>query len=423
LFDRDHAVLSTLEAYATNKKSGYERESAAVGYHSLCTIIGAPVLPLLLPALPILLELLTDKGDVVRSAASSAIRSLVSLTLVQGIHSVIGILSSELENNGKWKAKVGCLKEIGRLTDLRGDEGKEEVANILGTLLPIIEKAMHDTKAEVATAAKKAAATLCGTLPNPDLRPHIPLLISAMAAPNTVPDTIKSLSNTTFVAEVTSPSLAVLVPLLTRGLNDRGMDTQRRTVVVVENVCKLVRDPVVAARYLSPLVDGVERIATGASFPEVREFASSTLKTLIAAGASKDVRPPPPRDHAAEASAAITVITPLLPSYLFTPSPNSATLPPMPSHPLFSQALQFIGRLAADLIYKKSFTQPESWHACIGVYIGPWLAEDNADEGAARISETIRLAFWEAEKVTNCLMDWVKETTEMVSAGILGCSS
>lgn len=401
LSNRDHGVLSTLETYATNKKSGYERESAAVGYHSLCTIIGAPVLPLLLPALPILLELLSDKGDVVRSAASLAIRSLVLLTPIQGLHSVMGILSSELENNGKWKAKVGCLKEIGRLTDLRGAGGKEEVADMLGTLLPIIEKAMHDTKAEVATAAKKAATTLCGTLPNPDLRPHIPLLISAMAAPNTVPDTIKSLSNTTFVAEVTAPSLAVLVPLLTRGLNDRGMDTQRRTVVVVENVCKLVRDPVVAARYLSPLVDGVEKIAAGASFPEVREFASSTLKTLVAAGASKDVQPPPPRDHAAEATVAINTITPQLPSYLFTRSPNSAVLPPMPFHPLFSQALQFVGRLVADLIYKKSFAQQGSWHACVGVYVRPWLVGENADEDATRISEAIRTTFWKAEKVVN----------------------
>lgn len=395
--------MSALEAYATNKKSGYERESAAVGYHSLCTIIGAPVFPLLLPTLPILLELLSDKGEVVRSAASSAIRSLVSLTPAQGIHGVMGVLSSELEKTGKWKAKVGCLKEIGRLTDLRGEEGKEEVADILGTLLPVTEKAMHDTKAEVATAAKKAATTLCGTLPNPDLRPHIPLLISAMAAPNTVPDTIKSLSNTTFVAEVTSPSLAVLVPLLTRGLNDRGMDTQRRTVVVVENVCKLVRDPVVAARYLSPLVDGVERIATGASFPEVREFASSTLKTLLAAGASKEVRPPPPRDHAAEVNAAITTMTPLLPSYLFTPSPNSLTITPTPSQPLFNQTLQFIGRLVADLVYKKSFSQAEPWQTCVGAYINPWLLEGNADEEARKISEAIRTAFWEAEKVIDLL--------------------
>jgi elongation factor 3 len=90
-----------------------------------------------------------------------------------------------------------------------------------------------------------------------------------MAQPDAVPACIKSLSNQTFVAEVTAPALAVLVPLLQRALNDRSMEVQRRTVVVIDNFVKLVRDPRVAAKYLSSLVEGVEKIATGAAFPEV----------------------------------------------------------------------------------------------------------------------------------------------------------
>lgn len=90
-----------------------------------------------------------------------------------------------------------------------------------------------------------------------------------MSNPDSVPACIKSLSSTTFVAEVTSPALAVLVPLLIRALNDRSMEVQRRTVVVIDNLVKLVRNPNVAARYLSPLVEGVSKIAKGAAFPEV----------------------------------------------------------------------------------------------------------------------------------------------------------
>jgi hypothetical protein len=90
-----------------------------------------------------------------------------------------------------------------------------------------------------------------------------------MSNPDTVPACIKALSSATFVAEVTAPALAVLVPLLLRALNDRSMEVQRRTVVVIENLVKLVRNPQVAARYLSPLVDGVKKIAESAAFPEV----------------------------------------------------------------------------------------------------------------------------------------------------------
>lgn len=90
-----------------------------------------------------------------------------------------------------------------------------------------------------------------------------------MANPDSVPACIKALSSTTFVAEVTAPALAILVPLLLRALNDRSMEVQRRTVVVIDNLVKLVRDPKVAAAYLSTLVEGVDKIAKGAAFPEV----------------------------------------------------------------------------------------------------------------------------------------------------------
>lgn len=122
---------------------------------------------------------------------------------------------------------------------------------------------------QVASAAVKCATSLCTTLANPDLAPHIPALVKCMSNPDAVPACIKALSSTTFVAEVTAPALAVLVPLLLRALNDRSMEVQRRTVVVIDNLVKLVRNPVVAARYLSPLVMGVEKIAQGAAFPEV----------------------------------------------------------------------------------------------------------------------------------------------------------
>lgn len=124
---------------------------------------------------------------------------------------------------------------------------------------------------QVSSAAIKCATSLCTTLANADLAPHIPALVKCMSNPDSVPACIKALSSTTFVAEVTAPALAVLVPLLIRALNDRSMEVQRRTVVVIDNLVKLVRDPNVAAIYLSPLVDGVAKIAKGAAFPEVSQ--------------------------------------------------------------------------------------------------------------------------------------------------------
>ena len=96
-----------------------------------------------------------------------------------------------------------------------------------------------------------------------------------MSTPDSVSACIKALSSTTFVVEVTAPALAVLVPLLIRALNDRSMEVQRRTVVVIDNLVKLVRDPTVAALYLSPLLEGVRKIAKDAAFPDVSDSAAT----------------------------------------------------------------------------------------------------------------------------------------------------
>ena len=131
----------------------------------------------------------------------------------------------------------------------------------------------------MSTAAKKCATALCTTVGNPDLAPHIPVLVECMSDPSSVPACMKALSSTTFVAEVTAPALALVVPLLIRALNDRSMEVQRRTVVVIDNLVKLVRDPNVAAEHLSGLVDGVEKIMKGAAFPEVSIQTISVVST------------------------------------------------------------------------------------------------------------------------------------------------
>lgn len=279
----DHHVLDTLQAFATNKKSGYERESAAIAYKSFADVLGPPIAPLLLPSFTVLYDLLMDKGDVVRSAASSAIKAIIKSFPPEATPVVYRALE-DVVRDGKWKSKVGAMDSIKSFVSIAPDFVGEELVNVL----PVIEGAMHDTKAEVrashplvesfayrsifqvSSAAIKCATSLCTTVANEDLSPHIAILVKCMVNPDAVAACIKSLSSTTFVREVKAPALAVLVPLLTRALNDRSMEVQRRTVVVVENLVKLVRDPHVAAVYLSSLVEGVQKIATGAAFPEVR---------------------------------------------------------------------------------------------------------------------------------------------------------
>lgn len=381
----DDGVLAALHGFATNKKSGYERESAAIGFQSLAITLGVPSGPILLSSLPILYELYMDKGDVVRSAAASANKAILKLFPPESTRLVFGTLQEVLEK-GKWRSKVGALDAIKSFVST----ARDAVANELVNILPAVGSAMHDTKPEVSSAAVKCGNALCTTLANPDLTPHIPMLVKCMQNPDSVPACIKALSSTTFVSEVTAPALAVLVPLLLRALNDRSMEVQRRTVVVIDNLVKLVRDPKVAATHLSPLVEGVERIAKGAAFPEVRAFGQTALDTLHKAGASATAPPPIPRDLEAEKAETTSVLLTLLPQELVTVYSISPNGPPTPKFSLFSQVLQFAASLVADLVYQRYFHDAEVWKRCLGVYVEPWLP---AGEDASSFADRVRSHF------------------------------
>ncbi|GJE92231.1 hypothetical protein PsYK624_083840 [Phanerochaete sordida] len=382
----DANVISTLHEFATNKKSGYERESAAMAFQSLATGLGAPAAPHLLPSLPVLFELYMDKGDVVRAAAAAACKAILKLFPPEATRIVFRTLEDIMEK-GKWRTKVGALDAIKSFAT----SAPQATAEQLGFTIPKVEAAMHDTKSEVSSAAIKCATALCGTLANADLTPHIPSLVKCMSNPDSVPACVKSLSNTTFVAEVTAPALAVLVPLLIRALNDRSMEVQRRTVVVIDNLVKLVRDPNIAATYLNPLVEGVEKIAKGAAFPEVRAFAETALNTLLKSGASKDGPPPPQRDIEGETKDVSVAILTLLPQDLVNVSASLPNGPHAPRHPLIAATIDFASTLAADLIHARRFSDAKQWNRCVGVYFNPWFPA-GAEAGEA-FGEQVRQHF------------------------------
>jgi elongation factor 3 len=137
-------VLSSLHAYATNKKSGYERESAAIAFQSLASTLGAPAAPLLLPSLPILFDLYADKGDVVRTATKSAVKAILQLFQPEATRILFRNLENILES-GKWQTKVGVLEALKGFVI----SARDAVAAELGNVLPKVEPAMHDTKKEV----------------------------------------------------------------------------------------------------------------------------------------------------------------------------------------------------------------------------------------------------------------------------------
>jgi hypothetical protein len=62
-------------------------------------------------------------------------------------------------------------------------------------------------------------------------------------------------------------ALAILVPILVRSLMERSMAVQRQTVIIIDNLCKLVRDPAEAGQFLPQLLPYVKKNSLPLLYP------------------------------------------------------------------------------------------------------------------------------------------------------------
>ncbi|TPX71914.1 hypothetical protein SpCBS45565_g00827 [Spizellomyces sp. 'palustris'] len=271
-------VLENLTQQAQNKKSGLAREGALLGLHGLARVLGRAGEPYLLPLLSIILDCYADKGQPVREAGEMAVGTLMSLPSPYATRIVLPMLYDAMGR--KWQTRVGALEVMGKLAN----SAPEQIALALPEIIPQVTECLHDTKTEVSQAATKCMMNVCKVANNPDIAPHLPMLVSCMARPTEVPECIQKLSATTFVAEVTGPSLAIMVPLLVRALNERSAAVLRPAAVITDNLCKLVRDPADAGQFLPQLLPGLDKIIETAAFPEIRSLATTARNTLVKAG-------------------------------------------------------------------------------------------------------------------------------------------
>ena len=88
-----------------------------------------------------------DKGDVVRIAATAATKSILKLFPPEATRVVFRALE-DIMDKAKWRSKVGVLDAMKSFAST----ARDAVANELGTTIPKVEAAMHDTKAEVCSS-------------------------------------------------------------------------------------------------------------------------------------------------------------------------------------------------------------------------------------------------------------------------------
>ena len=275
-------LVETFKKQLANKKDALVRERAADGIKSIAqhSTVSPAIEPYLITLLPPTLAAIGDKMISVKNAAQPAALAIVSAINPNSVKAALPYLNNSILNAQKWQEKMTALDCIESLVK----SAPEQMAFLVPTLVPVVSGAMWDTKPEIKKKAYGTMEKVCGLIVNKDIEKFIPELIKCVAEPKNVPETVHLLGATTFVTDVHEPTLAIMVPLLERGLKERDTPIKRKSAVIVDNMCKLVEDPTIVGAFIPRLFPQLKENMENIADPEAREKTKQGLDTLMRVG-------------------------------------------------------------------------------------------------------------------------------------------
>ena len=162
-------------------------------------------------------------------------------------------------------------------------------------LFPAVAPLMCESKAAVANGSKDAMAKMYECIDNPDVKPLIPHLMTALGDPSKVEDAIYKLAATTFVAQVECNALAIIVPLLKRAFQTRSTPLKRISAKIITIMAKLVERPSDVEPFIPTLMPALKRASDEISDPEARAVCAEGVEVLDSASKGERIPPEPPK--------------------------------------------------------------------------------------------------------------------------------
>jgi elongation factor 3 len=135
-------------------------------------------------------------------------------------------------------------------------------------------------KQEVCEAAEAAMVAVCDVVGNRDIEHLTSSILRSITHPEETEALMHKLAGVRFVQSVESPALAMVIPLLVKGLNSSKTATLRQSSVIIDNMSRLVDDPLDAAPFMPLLMPVLEKACDIISDPEARSVAERSLAQL-----------------------------------------------------------------------------------------------------------------------------------------------
>lgn len=274
---RRYDIVNRVRAAAQEKQT--EKIGAMILVEVLCDALGRRFEPYALELSDILLQGVGDADSHVSDCADDAVqvmmkKCLSGIGLRQLIPHLIAILSSD-----QAKRRVAPLNFIGHVASCSPKQLAATLPLVMKNILPCV----FEVNSLVSSAAFSALRRVAGVVSNPEIKEQVENIFNAMRSPSSeTENALDALLYTRFINVVDPASLALIIPIISRGLSGQVKNTRSKAAQIVATMVTLVRDPQSLTPYADELILLLQSAAQDPE-PEARTTSAKALSALCGA--------------------------------------------------------------------------------------------------------------------------------------------
>ncbi|KAK4487622.1 hypothetical protein RD792_005728, partial [Penstemon davidsonii] len=295
---KKYNIMTALRGGLLDRNSAKSREGALLAFECFCEKLGRLFEPYVIQMLPLLLVSFSDQVVAVREAAECAARAMMSQLSAHGVKLVLPSLLKGLEDKA-WRTKQSSVQLLGAMAYCAPQQLSQCLPKIVPKLTEVClvnhlafisgfyfthnlyTYVLTDTHPKVQSAGQTALQQVGSVIKNPEISALVPTLLMGLTDPNDYTKySLDILLQTTFINSIDAPSLALLVPIVHRGLRERSAETKKKAAQIAGNMCSLVTEPKDMIPYIGLLLPEVKKVLVD-PIPEVRSVAARAIGSLI----------------------------------------------------------------------------------------------------------------------------------------------
>lgn len=222
-----------------------------------------------------LMQLVADKNMEIQNKSKTILTDFVKMMNPYLIKSITKELLNGIEYEKSTKMKVFTLNLFNILAE------STYFTEVIQFLVEPLSYLLADYSSDVVNMASNLYSKILEMNDNKDIQPLKQHLITGLSDPKNLAETIDKITSTTFVQVVDDKTLSIIVPILTRTFTNAPYAVKRQTIIIIENMTKLVQDEMSAHDFIVKLLPLINSAQEDIPDPEVRNVAKRVYIHLM----------------------------------------------------------------------------------------------------------------------------------------------